>query len=58
MYRHGTEGLDAYVDALLEPLWAGLSDSHPTKTPAELLTERLEEACERLERSADRWENS
>ncbi|EED31658.1 transcriptional regulator, TetR family [gamma proteobacterium NOR5-3] len=57
MYRHGTEGLDSYVDALLEPLWEGLSQSHRSKTPAQL-TERLEEACERLERTADRWETA
>jgi AcrR family transcriptional regulator len=57
MYRHGTEGLDSYVDALLEPLWEGLSQSLRSKTPAQL-TERLEEACERLERTADRWETA
>ena len=57
MYRHGTEGLDSYVDALLEPLLEGLSQSQRSKTPAEL-TERLEEACERLERTADRWETA
>lgn len=57
MYRHGTEGLDVYVDALLEPLWEGLSQSHRSETPVQL-TERLEDACERLERTADRWENA
>ncbi|WOJ92129.1 TetR/AcrR family transcriptional regulator [Congregibacter variabilis] len=58
MYRHGTEGLDAYVDALLQPLWEGLSNSDSPATPTELLTERLEKACERLERTSERWEKS
>lgn len=52
MYRHGTEGLDAYVDALLEPLWQGLSDVHQPVIQTELIAERLEKVCDRLERSA------
>ncbi|WP_439105563.1 TetR/AcrR family transcriptional regulator [Congregibacter sp.] len=54
MYHHGTEGLDAYVDTLLDPMWEGLRDSHKGDTDAELLTERLEEVCLRLERSAEK----
>lgn len=58
MYRHGAQGLDTYVDALLEPLWRGLSNSERPETSTELLAQRLELACERLERSADRWDRS
>ena len=58
LYRHGNEGLNTYVDALLEPLWQGLSNTHQSGTSAEVLTERLEMVCDRLERNADLMEGA
>ncbi|MDP5069396.1 MAG: TetR/AcrR family transcriptional regulator [Congregibacter sp.] len=58
LYRHGTEGLDDYVDALLAPLWDGLENTHQADSDAAKLTERLENACLRLERSAERLANT
>lgn len=49
LYHHGLEGLDAYVDTLLQPIWPGLSASPTEEHTSNRLITRLEKACERLE---------
>lgn len=56
--RQGAEGLDSCVDALLEPLWQGLSNPKITKTDADRLADRLEDACIRVESTAARLEKT
>ncbi|MFK7828331.1 MAG: TetR/AcrR family transcriptional regulator [Congregibacter sp.] len=50
----GTEGMDDYVDALIDPIWRGMArPSHASSSPDELI-ERLEQVCQQLESSAKR----
>lgn len=52
-YRHGEEGLEAYVDALLDPLWRGLGAAAMDAGPARPTLDRLDRAAQRLEALAD-----
>jgi AcrR family transcriptional regulator len=56
LYRHGEEGLEAYVDALLDPLWRGLGAAAEEDGPAQPALERLDRAAERFEAVAERLE--
>jgi AcrR family transcriptional regulator len=56
MYRLGVEGLDSYVDTLIEPLWHGLGKPQTPQDPTGQLADRLEKACARLEAAAQRLE--
>lgn len=56
LYRHGEEGLEAYVDALLDPLWLGLGAAETESGPTPPALERLDRAAERLEAVAGRLE--
>lgn len=52
MYHHGADGIDSYVETLLEPIWEGLQAKELGSNETEQLTERLEDVCLRLEQSA------
>lgn len=52
--RHGEEGLEACVDALLDPLWRGLGATDLRGRSTQPALERLDRAAERLEALADR----
>lgn len=54
LYRHGEEGLEAYVDTLLDPLWHGLGAAETAARSSQPDLERLERAAERLEAVAER----
>lgn len=56
LHRHGEEGLDAYVEHLLEPLWRGLRTDSLSEEPREELVDRLGKLAKRLEASAGRIE--
>lgn len=49
MHRYGQEGLEEYVDTLLEPILRGLSTSDADESGADALLDRLEAAVEKLE---------
>ncbi|GAB5413617.1 MAG: TetR/AcrR family transcriptional regulator [Congregibacter sp.] len=49
----GQDGLDTYIDQLMEPLWTALAVHQPSANLSERLIERLEKACETVERAAE-----
>lgn len=57
LYRHGEQGLEDYVDRLLDPLWRGLSaDDRDPGYKGDLL-ERLNQVADRLDEASARIEN-
>ena len=53
LYRHGTDGLDAWIDTLLDPLWRGMAATTRAATDHDQSLGRLEQAADRLERLAE-----
>ncbi len=56
VYRHGTEGLEGYVDQLLNPLLQGLRKTAVDDPEPQATLERLDAVCTRLEETAKRLE--
>jgi AcrR family transcriptional regulator len=56
LYRQGVDGIDAYVETLLEPLWGGIGRHHTQQASTEQLADRIESACARLEAAAAKLE--
>lgn len=54
VYRHGNQGLEQYVQTLLEPIWQGLAATKDQDSTDTALGARLEAVCERLEDAATR----
>lgn len=53
-HRFGQQGLEEYVDTLLEPILRGLSANESPRSDGEALAERMEQVCSKLEAAADR----
>ncbi len=52
LYRFGEEGLEAYVESLLDPVWHGLRADAATSQPESAILARLESAAMRIESAA------
>ena len=50
--------IDAYVEAIVQPLWQSMQVAKSTDSSGTAIDARLEQACERLEKVAQRLENS
>lgn len=57
MAHKEADGLDDYVDTLLEPLWCGMTATVETASSTLTTADRLESICRRLEASVDRLED-
>ena len=56
--KYNTQKMDAYVDALVEPLWHSMQMTVEKMASADTLDTRFEEACKRLEKVASQLEKN
>ncbi|MEH6586880.1 MAG: TetR/AcrR family transcriptional regulator [Halioglobus sp.] len=56
--KYSTQKMDAYVDALVEPLWHSMQVTVDNIAPVNTLDSRFEDACKRLENIVSKLENN